>query len=94
MLGLHLIRVIDPGKKARGARSYLPQKNSVAYALLISLYRCGQTFDAFKFLICINGSSSFWYLTPFSLSLLLESINVSVLIANYIISRKQFSFSS
>ncbi|KMS99152.1 hypothetical protein BVRB_2g047480 isoform C [Beta vulgaris subsp. vulgaris] len=27
------------GKKARGARSYLPQKNSVAYALLISLYR-------------------------------------------------------
>ncbi|XP_057521903.1 crossover junction endonuclease MUS81 isoform X2 [Amaranthus tricolor] len=27
------------GKKARGSKSYLPQKNSVAYALLISLYR-------------------------------------------------------
>ncbi|GMN53715.1 hypothetical protein TIFTF001_022837 [Ficus carica] len=27
------------GKKTRGARRYLPQKNSVAYALLITLYR-------------------------------------------------------
>lgn len=27
------------GKKAKGAKRYVPQKNSVAYALLISLYR-------------------------------------------------------
>ncbi|KAH9604879.1 hypothetical protein KSS87_002549 [Heliosperma pusillum] len=27
------------GKKTRGSRTYLPQKNSVAYALLIALYR-------------------------------------------------------
>ncbi|KAK9741951.1 hypothetical protein RND81_03G139300 [Saponaria officinalis] len=27
------------GKKTRGSRAYLPQKNSVAYALLIALYR-------------------------------------------------------
>lgn len=27
------------GKKTQGARRYLPQKNSVAYALLITLYR-------------------------------------------------------
>lgn len=27
------------GKSAKGSRRYLPQKNSVAYALLITLYR-------------------------------------------------------
>ncbi|KAF4349988.1 hypothetical protein F8388_017566 [Cannabis sativa] len=31
--------VTEKGKKTKGARRYLPQKNSVAYALLITLYR-------------------------------------------------------
>lgn len=30
---------MSPGKRNKGTKRYMPQKNSVAYALLITLYR-------------------------------------------------------
>lgn len=55
-----ILNLICLGKKAKGTKRYMPQKNSVAYALLIALYRY-----KLEYLNSYSCTTFFFFLFPF-----------------------------
>lgn len=53
------ITIISIGKKAGGSKRYVPQKNSAAYAILITLHRYALLGDIFFIIFAVHQMKVF-----------------------------------